>query len=248
MLAAGRYSQPPLYKEFRSRGGEQSSNLKAQKSTQFTVGLEHKKNENLSFRVEAYYKRLHDLISYDLMDVRIVYSGMNDAVGYVYGLETHLRGEFIPDCIAWLSYSYVVARENLKNDNEGWVPRPSDQRHLFAAALQDKMDRFPGSRLHIRILFGSGYPYTYRYVKTNDNGESEVVLGKRNSSTTRFYRRFDIGFTQKFKLGNISVTLKEEILNLFNMYNVMGYSWISGAKVEHGLSKRTYNIGISAQF
>ncbi|MBL7095304.1 TonB-dependent receptor [candidate division KSB1 bacterium] len=248
MLAAGRYSQPPLYKEFRSRGGEQSSNLKAQKSTQFTVGLEHKKNENLSFRVEAYYKRLHDLISYDLMDVRIVYSGMNDAVGYVYGLETHLRGEFIPDCIAWLSYSYMVARENLKNDNEGWVPRPSDQRHLFAAALQDKMDRFPGSRLHIRILFGSGYPYTYRYVKTNDNGESEVVLGKRNSSTTRFYRRFDIGFTQKFKLGNISVTLKEEILNLFNMYNVMGYSWISGAKVEHGLSKRTYNIGISAQF
>ena len=182
------------------------------------------------------------------MDVRIVYSGMNDAIGYVYGIETHLRGEFIPDCLAWLSYSYMVARENLKNDNEGWVPRPSDQRHLFAAALQDKMDRFPGSRLHIRILFGSGYPCTYRFVKTNDSGDSEIILSKRNSFTTPFYRRFDIGFTQKIKLGNIRVILKEEILNLFDMYNVMGYSWISGAKVERGLSKRTYNIGIRVQF
>ncbi len=248
LMAAGRYTQPPLYKEFRSTGKERSEDLKAQKSDQFTLGMERRWAENMSFRIEAYYKRLRDLISYDLWDVRLVYSGRNDAIGYVYGLDAHLRGDFIPDCLAWLSYSYMVAREDLDDDDERWVPRPSDQRHVFAAALQDKMVRFPGSRLHIRILFASGYHYTYRTVITNEVGEEVVVFSKRNAFTTPFYRRFDIGFTQQFKLKNLNITFREEILNLFDMYNVLGYSWISGAKLEQGLSRRTYNIGAQIEF
>lgn len=248
LMAAGRYTQPPLYKEFRSTGKERSSDLKAQKSDQFTLGLERRWAENMSLRIEAYYKRLRDLISYDLWDVRLVYSGRNDAIGYVYGMDAHLRGDFIPDCLAWLSYSYMVAREDLDDDDECWVPRPSDQRHVFAAALQDKMVRFPGSRLHIRILYASGYHYTYRTVITNEAGEEVVVFSKRNAFTTPFYRRFDIGFTQQFRLKNFNITLREEILNLFDMYNVLGYSWISGAKLEQGLSRRTYNIGLQVEF
>ena len=247
-VATGRYTQPPLYKEFRSIGQERSPDLKAQKSDQFTLGLERRWAENMSLRIEAYYKRLQDLISYDLWDVRIVYSGKNDAIGYVYGIDTHLRGDFIPDCLAWLSYSYMVAREDLADDDEGWVPRPSDQRHVFAATLQDKMVRFPGSRIHIRILYASGHHYTYQTVRTNDNGEEVVVFNKRNAWTTPFYRRFDIGFTQQFKLKNFNVTFREEILNLFNIYNVLGYSWMSSEKIEHALSRRTYNIGIQVEF
>lgn len=117
LMAAGRYTQPPLYKEFRSTGKERSSDLKAQKSDQFTLGLERRWAENMSLRIEAYYKRLRDLISYNLWDVRLVYSGRNDAIGYVYGMDAHLRGDFIPDCLAWLSYSYMVAREDL-DDND----------------------------------------------------------------------------------------------------------------------------------
>ena len=103
LMAAGRYTQPPLYKEFRTIGKERSGDLKAQKSDQFTLGLERCWAENMSFRFETYYKQLRDLISYDLWDVRLVYSGRNDAIGYVYGMDAHLRGEFIPDCLAWLT-------------------------------------------------------------------------------------------------------------------------------------------------
>ncbi len=248
LTAAGRYTQPPLYKEFRSAGKERSANLKAQKSDQFTLALERRWAENLSLRIEAYYKQLRDLISYDLWDVRLVYSGRNDAVGYVYGWDAHLRGDFIPDCLAWLSYSYMVAREDLDYDDEHWVPRPSDQRHVFAAALQDKMVRFPGSRLHIRILYASGYHYTYQMVTKNEAGEEVTIFSKRNAFTTPFYRRFDIGFTQQFKLKNFEITLREEILNLFNIYNVLGYSWISGTKLEQALSRRTYDIGVQVTF
>jgi outer membrane receptor protein involved in Fe transport len=247
-VATGRYTQPPLYKEFRSIGQERSPDLKAQKSDQFTLGLERRWQKNMSFRIEAYYKRLWDLISYDLWDVRLVYSGKNDAIGYVYGIDAHLRGDFIPDCLAWLSYSYMVAREDLDYDDEGWVPRPSDQRHVFAATLQDKMVRFPGSRIHIRILYASGNHYTYQTVTTNEAGEESVVFSKRNAFTTPVYRRFDIGFTQQFKLNNFNIILREEILNLFDIYNVLGYSWINGVKMEQGLSRRTYSIGIQAEF
>ncbi len=246
-LAAGRYTQPPLYKEFRSIGKERSANLKAQKSDQFTLGLERRWRENMSLRIETYYKHLWDLISYDLWDVRSVYSGKNDAIGYIYGLDAHLRGDFIPDCLAWLSYSYMVAREDLEDDDEKWVPRPSDQRHVFAATLQDKMVRFPGSRIHIRILFASGYHYTYQTIRTNENGEKVILFSKRNAWTTPFYQRFDIGFTQQFKFKNLNITFREEILNLFDIYNVLGYSWISGMKIEHALSKRTYSIGVQIE-
>lgn len=247
-LAAGRYAQPPLYKELRGHSAERVSDLRSQKATQVTAGLERRWGTNMSLRMEVYYKWLRDLISYDIWDVRLVYSGYNDAIGYVYGLDAHLRGDFIPDCLAWLSYSYMVAREDLAYDNEGWVPRPSDQRHCIAATLQDKMVRFPGSRIHIRILISSGFPFTYQLVRKNEAGAPIIVTSRRNSWRAPDYQRFDIGFTQKFRLFNLDITLRQEILNLFDRYNVLGYSWISGARVEHGLSRRTFDVGIQVEF
>jgi len=82
LVAAGHYTQPPLYKEFCSTGKEQSANLKAPKSNQFTMRLEHRWAENRSLRIEAYYKQLRDLISYDLWDVRLVFPVRNDEIGY----------------------------------------------------------------------------------------------------------------------------------------------------------------------
>jgi outer membrane receptor protein involved in Fe transport len=112
-LAAGRYAQPPLYKEFRGASDSPMSRLKAQKSNQITLGFERRWAGGFNFRAEAYYKRLQDVISYELLDVRMIYSGRNDAAAYAYGLDAHLRGEIVPDCLGWISYGYLVARENL---------------------------------------------------------------------------------------------------------------------------------------
>ncbi len=249
LFGLGRYSQPPLYKEFRSLGLDQTSTLKAQKSLQITSGFEKQWGATNSFKTEAYYKKLSDVISYELMDVRTVYSGKNDAVGYVYGIDTHLRGNFAKSSTGWLSYSYMIAREDIKHDSEGWVPRPSDIRHTFAATLQDRMPQFPGSSIHIRLLFGSGYKYTFRYLDKDDNGNYVEVFGKRNRWTIPWYRRFDIGFTQEFHLRDkYRVTLRQEILNLFDRYNILGYTWLSELRIEHGLSRRTFNIGATVEF
>ena len=52
-----------------------------------------------------------------------------------------------------------------------------------------------------------------------------------------------------FKLLNpLKITLREEILNLYDHYNVLGYTWLGGLMVEHGLSGRIYNIGLRVEF
>ena len=247
LLALGVYAQPPLYKEFGNTANSYST-VKARKARQLTLGFEHQFENKLNLKIEGYYKNLRDLIPYDVFDVRTLYSGVNDAQGYVYGLEAHIKGDFVPNTISWISYTYLVAREKIYNQEE-WYPRPSDQRHTLSAMLQDKMERFPGSKLHIRFLFGSGYPYTNKWLRIGENGERIVTTGKRNHYRIRFYKRFDIGFTQNFRLfERYSIILQEEILNLFDEYNILGNSWIEGVKTEHGLSRRTYNVSINIGF
>lgn len=47
--------------------------------------------------------------------------------------------------MTWLSGSFLVAREDLDYDSEGWIPRPSDVRITLAAKLEDKMEKILGS-------------------------------------------------------------------------------------------------------
>ena len=245
VFAVGRYAQPPIYKEFQFRE-EDDSGLLAQKATQFTLGLERILKNDLSFKLEVYYKRYSDLISYDLKDVQIKYSGVNDAVGYAYGLEVFLRGSFIPDTENWISYSYLVAREDLLHDQVGYVPRASDRRHQFAFYGEDRMERFPWSKLFVRFIFGTGYPYTSNsWVLNNDKTKYQLKQNKRNSSRLPLYYRFDFGFSQEIRLGeNIHIFLREEILNLHDKKNILGYDLAFNKLVVHHLSGRIFNFGL----
>ena len=73
-------------------------------------------------------------------NVRIRYSGVNDATGYVAGLDLRLNGEFVPGAESWINISLLRAREALDGvqhlkrdigDEEATavddVPRPTDQ-------------------------------------------------------------------------------------------------------------------------
>ena len=249
MFAAGKYAQPPIYKEFQFRD-EENNGLIAQKMIQFTLGYKHFVNENMFFKLEAYYKNLYDLISYDLHDVRLIYSGENDARGYAYGFDAHLHGKFLTGATNWVSYSYLVAREDILNDNMGYLARPSDRRHQIAIYMEDHMERFPNSKTYVRIIYGSGYPFTWeKWILNKETGIYEFRKGKRNSGRLPFYGRFDIGFTQEFKItNNFHLIIREELLNAFNHVNVLDYDLAFNRKVDHYLSGRTFNLGIRIEF
>ncbi len=242
--SVGRYAQPPLNREFQFRDGPDEE-LLSQKSWNLTAGLSRTPQQGLTLRLEAYYKSLQDIISYEIEDVQIRYSGTNDARGYVYGLDAFLHGEIVEGTENWFSYSYMVAKEDIMGDDEGYVPRPSDRRHQLSYYMEDRMKKFPNSKMHIRLVYGTGFPFTWkRYVLNYASGEYEYSQGKRNSDRLSAYRRFDAGFTQEFRIGKrYTIILREEVLNVFNNINILGYDISFNRKVDRYLSGRIYNVG-----
>jgi outer membrane receptor protein involved in Fe transport len=249
VFAAGKYAQPPIYKEFQFREGN-DENLLAQKATQYTIGLEKEFTNDLSLKIEAYYKRLYDIISYDLYDVKIRYSGYNDAKGYAYGLDAFIYGQIIPGTENWISYSYLKAREDLLFDTESYVPRPSDRRHFAAFYMEDYMKKYKNSRFFVRLVYGSGHAFTWKkYIFNHETNEFELSSGRRNNGRLHHYIRFDIGFSQTFKIyKTLNFTLREEILNLFDHVNELSYDLAFNRPVKQYLSGRIFNVGLRLEF
>src|SRR5690606_12574139 len=117
--SAGAYHQPPFYRELRNYTGAVNYNLLAQKSWQATAGMDFqftKNNRPFRLSTEAYYKRMHDVVPYDIDNVRLRYHGENNAIAYATGLELRLFGELVKDAESWVSLGIMSAKENLKND------------------------------------------------------------------------------------------------------------------------------------
>ena len=268
--SVGIYHQAPTYRELRGKPeigesilGALNADLKSQRSLQIVLGGEYFiPSRRFFFRAEAWMKDIDQLISYDIENVRVLYSGENDAHGSAHGLDLQLRGELVPGMESWLNYSYLVAREEFDDDfltsrNAGSVSRPTDQRHTVSLFVQDYIPSDPTWRLHLRTLYGSGLPYTPPVPGEQIGNVVEQVPGDRHSARyTRFFR-FDIGATKEIppeRTGSrMRIELTAEILNLFDMINTVSYSWVPDAvgiwqRIPTRLTPRTVNVRLTARF
>ena len=272
--AWGIYHQAPTYRELRGavdseEGISESLNrdINSQRSMQFVLGGEYfLPAQRLYLRAEGYYKHLTNVISYSIEDIRVQYSGENDATGFVYGLDLQLRGELVPGLESWFNYSFMVARERIKPQfqnrfNQGLVPRPSDQRHTFSAFLQDTIPGDDSWKAHLRLLFGSGLPYTPPVPGPRDEATGRVVQipGPRMSGRITPYRRVDLGATKRLTLlesddrAPVYLDLTMELLNVFDMTNTVSFNWIPNndnqwTRVPNRLTPRTVNARLSLTF
>ena len=269
-LAIGIYYQEPSYRELRGRVPAEASietslnrNLRAQRSVQAIAGIEHfLPSKRLYLRAEAYIKWLDRLISYDVQNVRVIYSGVNDSKGYTYGLDLQVKGEFVPGLESWVNYSYMVSREKFLPAYEeppykvGWMPRPTDQRHTFSLFVQDYVPGLKNWRLHLRMLFGSGFPFTSPRPGRKIGNITIQEPGYRNRERYPAYRRVDIGATRELQLSKhpaLTLEISAELLNVFDMVNTVQYTWITGAdgiwqRVPTHLTPRTFNIRLRIAF
>jgi hypothetical protein len=274
--ALGLYHQKPTYRELRGEpptaaladtAGIESAlnrNLQSQRALQFIVGGEHFFPERrLYLRAEAYYARLSNLISYETENVRVQYSGENDARGYNYGFDLQLRGEFVPGLESWFNYSFLVSREDFREEFEGengyrdgLLPRPADQRHTFSAFIQDYVPGDKSWKLHMRALFGSGLPYTPPVPGDQiTNTIQGQAPGPRMSGRYPEYRRLDVGATKVVRLfdqaisGPMTLMLTAEVLNLFDMTNTVAYNWDADFnRIPTHLTPRTVNVRMRLKF
>lgn len=267
----GVYHQEPTYQELRGRPepgegllGALNRDIKSQRSVQFVGGIDYfLPSRRLYLRFEAYYKHLTNLISYDIENVRVRYSGENDARGHTFGFDTQIRGELVPGLESWLNYSFLVSRESFLPEFEtdyrqGLIPRPTDQRHTFSVFVQDYVPGDDTWKLHLRALFGSGLPYTPPVEGPKLGDIVLQVPGPRSSARFTEYMRVDLGVTKTINVtgegsDGIRLNLTGELLNAFDMVNTVAYSWVPGGdgvwrRIPTRLTPRTFNVRLRLDF
>ena len=242
-IRTGMYYQPAFYREMRRPDGTLNHDIRSQRSFQVVAGTEYNFQmwrRPFKFTAEAYYKYMDRLISYNVDNVRIIYSGENNAVGYATGLDMKLSGEFIKGLESWFSVSLLKTAEDIIGDyyydNEGnriepgYIPRPTDQRVAFNLFFQDHIPGFPQFRVHLNFVFASGLPF----------GPPNAPAYKRQFRTT-WYRRIDMGFSfmlleqSRDRMRHKSAFLRSiknagiyiEVFNVLGTYNVSSYFWIN---------------------
>ncbi len=276
--AGGVYHQAPTYRELRGEPiydsttvgsnnvilGTLNRDIKSQRAVQLITGVERFfPSVRFYGRAEAYYKALSNLITYDVENVRTVYSGQNDADGYAFGLDLQLRGEFVPGLESWLNYGFLKTSEELLAPTpgvSGAVPRPTDRRHNVALFVQDYVPNSTTWKVHLRALFGTGTPYTPPAPGQIVGGVTLQAPGNRNSGRYPEYRRVDLGITkeavlaQKSPTGNpVRLELTGEVLNVFDMTNTISYSYVADAtgiwqRIPTRLTPRTVNVRMRLRF
>lgn len=233
----GVYHQAPTYRELRGDPAPGTSafqsldgDIRSPRSVQGVVGLDHFfASRRLQLRAEAYVKRFSDLISYDVENVRVVYSAENDSEGYAAGADVQLRGELVPGLESWVTYGFLVTRERFYTPEApasgatqaeldayeqelarfeargggDWVDRPTDRRHNLSLFVQDYIPGDDSWTLHVRTLYGTGVPTTppARDESNSLDAVSAFIDGPRNRIRLPSYFRFDLGATKELRIG-----------------------------------------------
>ena len=238
-LSGGVYHQPPFYRELRDYNGEINYGVKAQKSIHLVASNEYSYsmwNRPFKLTSDIYYKDMTNVNAYTVDNVRIRYLANNNAKAYAYGLDLRLNGEFIKGTESWFSFGYLNTKENI--DNQGYIPRPSDQRLKFGILFQDYIPNIPDLKMYLNLVYNTGVPggapsyansYDYQNrlpdYKRVDLGISYVIVnGEKN------YKK---GWKKNF--SDLSIGL--EIFNMFDIQNSITNTWVRDV-----YSKRQYSI------
>ena len=245
--ALGMYRQQPFYRELRDFSGKVNKDIKAQSSLHAILGMDYNFKlweRDFKFIAESYYKYLYNVIPYDVDNVRLRYYAANNTEAYATGLDLRVSGEFIQGTESWFSLGLLSTKEDVENDGNGFISRPTDQRVNLGIVFQDHIPQDPTIRVNLGLFFGSGLPFGPPGAITNRN----VFSGEE-------YRRVDIGFTKVFNLQDSrnnsfkSLWIGFDILNLLGASNAISYIWISDVlsrqyAVPNTLSARFFNLKI----
>ncbi len=262
-FATGLYYQSPFFKEYRQSVTDASGNtniklnsdIKSQRSYQFILGADWTFlvfDRQLKLTGEAYYKILSNIIPYEVDNLKVVYSGLNNSSGHAMGLDFKLFGQFVPGSDSWISFSLMNTSQSLNGVD---VPMPSDRRYAIALYFTDYFPKFPRLKFSLRGIFNDGLPTTAPR-STRDKGYFRAPE----------YKRVDVGLSYALlmptKEGESrtgisrhikSIWLGLDCFNLLDISNVSSYYWVTDVNnlqyaVPNYLTRRQLNVRLSIEF
>ena len=255
-ISGGMYNQPPFYKELRDYTGMVIPNVDAQKSLQIILGNDYSFNlweRPFKLVSEVYYKHLTNVNTYTVDNVKVRYSADNDAIACATGIDLRLNGEFVPGTESWISIGFLKTEEN--KNNQGYIPRPTDQRFKFGMLFQDYVPNIPNIKMYLNLVFNTGVPggspsysnpYEYQNrlnaYKRADIGISYVFTDAKN--------QYQSGWLSDFK----ELSVGFEIFNMFDVQNAITNTWVRDvySKQFYGIpnymTQRVLNIKMDVKF
>lgn len=262
-FATGLYYQSPFYKEYRMPVSDPDGNqtivlnkdIKSQRSFHLIAGTDYTfRALNRPFKLsgEIYYKALSDLVPYEIDNLKIVYSGLNESSGYAAGVDLKLFGQFVPGSDSWISFSLMKTSETLHGVK---VPRPTDRRYSISLFFTDYFPKIPKLKFALRGILMDGLPSTAPR-STRDKGYFRMPP----------YKRVDIGLSYallpQLKEGESrggfgrhlkSVWLGVDVFNLLDITNVASYYWVTDVNniqyaVPNYLTRRQFNVRLTVDF
>jgi len=255
-FSSGIYYQPPFYREIRKFDGTLVQNQKSQQSIHFVFGAYNTfKMWGRPFKLssEFYFKKLNNLIPYELDNMRIRYYADQRSNGFAVGADFKIYGEFVPGTDSWLSLSLLKTMEDVVGDfyyvyydekgkitydlNEAvdvdtiypkYIPRPSDQIVSVGMFFQDYVPGNSDFKVSLPFFFTSPAPF----------GQTQSERYNATLRSSKPYLRADLGFSfllksekrimKKMKFFNnfSSIWGQFEIFNLMGVKNIASYNWI----------------------
>ncbi|MCX6255119.1 MAG: TonB-dependent receptor [Bacteroidia bacterium] len=217
IAAWGVYYKSPLMKQLKY-SYPTSDNTKSQKATHYLAGIEKKRN-NITIKVETYYKKYDDLIPlrrtamseiiYDIKD--------NLAEGYATGIDF----EYVvtnPKVDVWFNYSLASAKERLKG-TKNYYSRYTDQRHTVSSLVLFKMRH--NMEFGTKVSYGSGYTFQKKFFNSTTN--RWIAYDEIETSSLPYFLSVDLRFTKKFHVFSLPVQLYVDVINCLNRKNSIGH-------------------------
>ena len=204
---------------------------------------------------ELFYKKLTDVNTYSIDNVRIRYRANNNAEAYAAGFDLRLNGEFVPGTESWVSLGLLKTEEN--QDNRGYIARPTDQRLKVAVLFQDYVPTIPNLKMYLNLVYQTGVPGGFPSTADPYDFADQRL---------RDYRRADLGISyvvvdqnKRLKQGNFFNKFRElnvgfEIFNLFDTLNSITNSFVRDAasqqqfSIPNFLTQRVFNVRVGMKF
>lgn len=214
-----------------------TSKVKPQEAWQGTLGLERKLNEDFNVEIEAYYKQMNNLITYQEGSSFLVESLVLDASnwenkvtsgkGKSYGLEISIK-KTTGKLKGWANYTLSRAKRVFEDINFGEAYNfRFDRPHSFKIAGTYHLNK--------KITFSANWSYETGIATTLPTGEytfyssnlfspvSVLNIGAKNSFRLPNNHHLDVGVNFNFGNRRVQQILKFGVYNLYNRKNPLYY-------------------------
>ncbi len=213
-----------------------TTDLQYTRATHYILNYMKNTNDRI-FRVEAYYKKYHDL-------VKTTPSYNNNGTGYAQGFEFFWRDKkTIKNFDYWISYSYLDTKRDYLNYPDQLVPNFA-AKHTASIVMKRFITEWK-TGFNVTYSYATGRPY-YNLQDNNNDGKFSIEDEGRTKSFN------NMGFSVNYlpHLGDTKrkafIVLFASITNVLGSTQIYGYNYSYNGLIKEPITqpaKRFYFIG-----